>query len=213
VTNVTGLDLAIIPAGAALAGVILGTVGNAYLDRRRDRRAALRERDQAIAELLAATVDLITGVQAVRAAYYQQHAIFRHYIRLSAGVLTALSSTMTGPGKFDWKGLLDWHAARPGLDRLLIMDRELDDRQRTVALDLATTVMPRSARFYGAVAILTLGPDIKIAKAVRTLTPAVGELLEVIAADKKKYAPARNRAEEALSAFRAVADQRQPRKI
>jgi hypothetical protein len=69
VTNVTGLELAIIPAGAALVGVVLGTVGNAYLDRRRDRRAACRERDQAIAELLTATVDLISGVQAVRAAY------------------------------------------------------------------------------------------------------------------------------------------------
>lgn len=103
--NVTGLELAIIPAGAALVGVVLGTVGNGYLDRRRDRRAACCERDQAIAELLTASVDLITGVQAVRAAYHQQHATVRHYIRVSAGVLAAFGSTMTGAGKFDWPRL------------------------------------------------------------------------------------------------------------
>lgn len=212
VTNVTGLELAIIPAGAALLGVVLGTVGNAYLDRRRDRRMACRERDQAIAELLTASVDLITGVQAVRAAYHQQHATVRHYIRLSAGVLAALGSTMTGAGKFDWTGLLDWHSAWPALDRLLAIDRELDDRQRAVALDLATMVTPRTARFYAAVAVLTLGPDIKIANAVRDLTPAVGALLEVIASEEKKYARARARAEKALGTFRTVADQRRRRK-
>jgi len=208
VTNVTGLELAIIPAGAALVGVVLGTVGNAYLDRRRDRRTACSERDQAIAELLTATVDLVTGVQAVRAAYHQKHMTFRHYLRVSAGVLTALGSTMSGPGKFSWRGLLDWHTARPALDRLLAIDRELDDRQRTVALDLATMVTPRTARFYAAVAVLTLGPDIKIANAVRDMTPAVGALLEVVAAEEKKYARGHTRAEKALGAFRAVADQR-----
>lgn len=61
-TNVTGLELAIIPAGAALVGVVLGMVGNAYLDRRRDRRAARRERDQAIAELLTATPSGLGGL-------------------------------------------------------------------------------------------------------------------------------------------------------
>jgi hypothetical protein len=212
VTNVTGLELAIIPAGAALVGVVLGTVGNVYLDRRRDRRAACRERDQAIAELLTATVDLMSGVQAVRAAYHQQHATLRHYIRLSAGLLTALGSTMTSPGKFNWRGLLDWHTGRPALDRLLTMDRDLDDRQRTVALDSATMVTPRTARFYAAVATLTLGPDIKIAQAVRQLTPAIGALLEVLGANEKKYARTRTQAEKALGTFRNVADQRSRRK-
>lgn len=120
---------------------------------------------------------------------------------------------MTSPGKFDWRGLLDWHTARPALGRLLAMDRELDNRQRTVALDLVTMVTPRTARFYAAVAILTLGPDIKIAEAVRELPPAVGALLEVIAADEKKYARTRTRAEKALGTFRTIADQRPRRKI
>jgi hypothetical protein len=213
VTNVTGLELAIIPAAAALVGVVLGTAGNAYLDRRRDRRAAYRERDQAIAELLAATVDLISGAQAVRAAYHQQYATLRHYIRLSAGLMTALGSTMTRPGKFDWKGLLDWHTGRPAIDRLLTMDRELDDRQRMVALDLATMVTPRTARFYASVATLTLAPDIKIAEAVRQLTPAIGALLEVLGANEKKYARTRTDAENALGTFRNVADQRRRSKV
>lgn len=212
VANVTGLELAIIPAGAALAGVVLGAIGNVYLDRRRGRRAACRERDQAIAELLTASVDLISGVQAVRAAYHQPHATVRHYIRVSGGVLAALGSTMTGAGKFDWRGLLDWHTARPALDRLLAIDREMDDRRRTVALDLTTMVTPRTARFYAGVAVLTLGADVKIANAVRELTPAVGALLEVIAGEEKKYIRARARAEVALRGFRAVADQRQRRK-
>lgn len=49
-----------------------GIAGSGYLDRLRDQRAAKRERDRAIAELLTATVELITGVQAARAACQQQ---------------------------------------------------------------------------------------------------------------------------------------------
>ena len=207
-TDVTGLELAIIPAASALVGVALGIAGNGYLDRRRDRRLALRERDAAIAELLTATVDLMSGVQAVRVAYHQHLATFRHYIRISVGILAALGSSMTAPGKFEWRELLDWYTASPFLNRVLTMDRELDERQRTVALDLATTVTPRTARFYAAVAVLTLGSDVKIANAVRELTPAVGALVEVMAANDKKYSRARARAEKALGAFRQMADQR-----
>jgi hypothetical protein len=208
VTNITSLELALIPAGAALAGVVLGTAGSAYLDRRRDKRTARRDRDQAIAELLAATADLMSGAQAVRAAYHQQHAAIRHYIRVSAGVLAALGATMPGAGKFDWKGLLDWHTGGPALNRFLAIDRELDERQRTIALDLATILAPRVARFYAAVAVLTLGSDVKIANAVRDMTPAIGTLLEAIAAKERKYVRARTGTETALGTFRTIADQR-----
>lgn len=85
-TNVTGLELGLIPAGSALLGVVLGIVGNAYLDQRKDRRAARREQDQAIAELLTATVDLVTGVQAVRAAYHQRHATFGCWTGIRQGL-------------------------------------------------------------------------------------------------------------------------------
>ena len=63
---VTPLEIALIVPVAALVGVALGIVGNGYLERLRDRRRAKRDRDQAIADLLTATVDLITGAQAVR---------------------------------------------------------------------------------------------------------------------------------------------------
>jgi hypothetical protein len=209
VTNVTALELALIPAGAALVGVAVGTVGNAYLDRRRDRRAAKHQRDQAIAELLTATVDLINGVQVVRAAYYRQHPNWLRNIRIAATLIVAAGSVMTHGDKLTWETLRDWHSLSPGLDRLLAADCELDEKQRIIALDLATVVAPRTARFYAAVAILTLGPDKRIADAVRDLAPTVDALIEVIAAPPKKYDGARAHAEEALGRFRDVADQRQ----
>jgi len=145
--------------------------------------------ESAIAELLTATADLMIGVQAARAAYHQQLPMFRHYIRVSAGVIAALGSTMTGVGTFSWRGLLDWHTLRPALDRLLTIDRDLDDKQRTVALDLTTVLTPRTSRFYAAVATLTLGPDDKIADAVRGMAPAVGTLLGLIVANDKEIRP------------------------
>ena len=153
VTNVTGLELALIPAGAALFGVALGTVGNAYIDRLRERRAAKHERDQAIAELLTATVDLLTGVQTVRAVY-RQHTTWRHYLRISAATLAALGLAPSSGGRLTLSTLLQWPNFGPVLDRLLATDRELDANQRTAALDLATVVAPRAVKFYAAVAVL-----------------------------------------------------------
>ena len=66
---VTPFEIALIAPVAALAGVLLTFAGNARLERLREGRSARQGQDQAIAELLTATVDLITGVQAVRAAY------------------------------------------------------------------------------------------------------------------------------------------------
>ena len=142
VTSLTPLELALIPAGAALVGVALGIIGNASLERQRDRHTARHERDQAIAELLTATIDLVAAVQAVRAAY-QQQTTWRHYIRISATILAAVGTVMTSGEKLSSEMLKDWHRLSPGLDRILAADRELDDKQRTIALDLATIVAPR----------------------------------------------------------------------
>lgn len=191
---------------AALAGVALGIGGNAHLERLGERRAARRGQDQALAELLTATVDLLTGVQAVRAAY-QQQTRWRHYIRTAATLVAAVGSTMRS-GETLSSELLTWDRASPAFERILAADSALDDRQRTIALDLATIVGPRLTRFFAAVAVLTLGEDKKIADAARDLTDEVGKLLDVIAAKEKKYAPARERVGKALEAFRAIADQR-----
>jgi len=203
---VTSLEIALVAPVAALAGVALGIGGNARLDRLRERRAARRTQDQAIAELLTATVDLITGIQAVRAAYMQQTR-WRHYIRGAATLIAAVGSTMTSGETFS-SDLLTWGRASPAFERILAADSELDARQRTTAMDLAAVVAPRLTRFYAAAAVLTLGNDKKIADAVRDLSNEVGKLLDVIAAKERKYAPARERVGKALEAFRAIVDRR-----
>lgn len=203
---VTPLELALISPVAALIGVAVGIGGNGYLDRLRERRAARRERDQAIAELLTATVDLLSGVQTVRAVY-QQQTRWRHYLRVTTILMSSIGSMLTAGETISWD-LLNWRRMSPSLERLLTEDRELDDRLRTTGLDLATNVIPRTTRFYAAVAVLTLGDDKPIADAVRGLTDAVGKLMEVIGAKEKKYTLAREHVGEALRAFRTVADQR-----
>jgi hypothetical protein len=206
VAFLTPLEIALISPAAALAGVALGTAGTAYLDLSRERRAAKGAHDQAVAELLTATVDLITGIQAVRGAY-QSHTRWRHYIRVSAMVVAAFGSTMT-IGETISRELLDWRRASPAFERILAADRDLDDTQRRTALDVATVVSPRATRFYAAVTILTLGPDKQIANAVRDVADAVGELLEALGAKEKEYARTRDRVGNALTAFRTVVDRR-----
>lgn len=205
--TLTTAELALIPAGTALAGVALGIAGNGYLDRRKERRAARDQRDQAIAELLTATVDVITGIQALRAAHLKQGG-WRHYIRVSAILVAAMGQILGPGGKFSDDILGDWHRLAPGFERVLTADRDLDDKQRTTALDMATLVLPRTVTFYTAVATLTLGPDKDLANAARKLNIAIADLLEVMAARQRKYQRARTRVEKALAQFRAVADQR-----
>ena len=65
VSELSALASALIGAGAVLAGGILGVASNERLERRRERREAKRRRDAAVAELLTATVDLLTGAQAI----------------------------------------------------------------------------------------------------------------------------------------------------
>src|SRR6266851_2900191 len=133
---------------------------------------------------------------------------WRHYTRLSAVLLAAFGSEFASPAGLSLDDVLDWRRLAPVFDRILAVDRDLDDRKRLVALDLATVLLPRTVRFYSAVAVLTLGSDKQIASAVRDLTPAVGRLMEVIAVKARTYERARARAEKALGQFRAVADQR-----
>lgn len=203
---VTSLELALIPAGAALAGVALATAGNGWLDRRRDIRAARRQRDQAIAEMLTATADLMSGIQTIRAAY--DRSAWRAQFRTAAAVYTAIGTALGGEESVTWNTFLDWRKSAPFLERLLAIDRVQNDQQRTIAQDLTAVLLPRTSRFFAAVALLTLGQDQKLAGAVRDLTPAMTELLELIAAKDRKYARARSDAENALGRFRDIADQR-----
>jgi hypothetical protein len=205
-SSVTPLEIALITPAVALVGVALGIVGNGYLDRLRDRRTAKRERDQAIAELLTATVNLTTGAQAVRVAYHKQTRR-RHFIRVSAVLMAAIGSAMRR-GETLSSDLLQWNRLSPAFDRILAEDRQLVEGQRTAALDVATVLGPRMTRFYAAVAVLTLGEDKEIADAVRNLANSVGAFVEVIAARQRKYDSARDRVGKALREFRRVADRR-----
>ncbi|SRR6266567_223117 len=203
---VTNLDLALISAGAALGGVALGIFGNGWLDRLRDRRAARQSRDQAIAEILTAAVDLISSVQAIRAAYDTSR--WRAQLRNAVALVTAINTAFAGEESITRHTILDWRKNAPLMERIVSIDRWQSEQQRTVALDLTSMLLPRTSRFYAAVAVLTLGPDKEIADAVRGMTPAVTGLLDVIAARNRQYARARLRADKALGKFREVAEQR-----
>jgi hypothetical protein len=205
----TSAELALITPTAALVGVALGIVGTAYLDRSRDRGAAKKAREQAITEVQTATVDLLTGVQAVRGAY-QHQTRWRHYIRET--VLTAASiGSMLKSGETPSLKLFDLQRISPSFERLLAEGSVLDDRQRTTALDVATIVGPRVTRFYEAAGTLTLGNDDETADATRALIRAVGALLEAIGEKDKKYTSARERVVQALGSFREVVGQERRR--
>lgn len=87
-------------------------------------------------------------------------------------------------------------------------DRGLSDQQRALALDLTGLLLPRTSRFFAAVAVLTLGSDQKLAGVTGDLSDAVAAVLEDIADKDRKYTRSRSRAEVALGRFRDAADQR-----
>jgi hypothetical protein len=95
----------------------LGIAGNGYLDRKRERRHATQRRDQAIAELLTATVDLVSGIYALCAAYVKQ-GIWRQYIRVSVVILSAAGTALGPERRFSADVLRDWHRMVPGFDRI-----------------------------------------------------------------------------------------------
>lgn len=198
----------IVPAAASLAASALTFAGTAYLERSRDRRAAKRERERAIVELLAATTDLTTGIQIVRTAHGVDNPAIRwthDYARRGAELLVAAGSVMTDGNRLTRKLLGDWHRMSPGLERLLAVDRGLDDNRRTIVLDANTIVAPRTQRFYEAVMVFTRDPDREVADAARELAGAIGAFLKVIAANGTKYTQAHARAEAALDVFRDAA--------
>jgi hypothetical protein len=113
VVHITGLELALIPTGSALAGVALGIAGQGWLYQRKERRQALQERDAAIAELLTATVDVVQGVQTIRAAYQGQDR-WRGWARKAAVIWSAVGIVLPGkPGdplpktRGEWSAVLD----------------------------------------------------------------------------------------------------------
>lgn len=197
---------ALIGAGAALAAGIAAIGGSLLIDRRRDRRNARRRDDAAVAELLTATVDLLSGVQVIQAAY-EGRSGWRWRMRTVATVFAAVCAAVASAGEVSLNALLDWRHVGRLIDRLLTEDRQLDDSQRTAALDVTAIVTTRSARFFAALAAITIGGSERgLSDAANRLAEAVGRLLETMGSRKREYQQARAAAERALSDFRRVAD-------
>ena len=199
------IDGALIAAVVAILSFIVAQAGSAASERRRERLAAIRHRDQAIAELLASVVDLITGIQAVRAAY-QGQAGWREHVRRMAVMLSAFGVEYGSPKALQLEEVLEWRRLGRFLAPLLAELNRMEASQRLVVTDLASILLPRTNRFYSAVATLTLGPDERVAGVVRQLTPAIGVLVETMAARRRKYERARRGAERALGDFRSAVD-------
>jgi hypothetical protein len=206
VNGVSGLELALITGGFTLGAVAVTFAGNWALEWARERRAGRRERQRALAELLTAAVDLMSGTHAIRAAYEKQGG-WRRLARNGGVLIAAIGPVLPPDGpvlrtRQDWGELLDWRRMAPMLDRLLTVLWKLDDRQRVAALDVNALLVARAVRFNAAVSALTLGEHAgkDVRAAVRDLVEAAGELLEAVMASPRKYARTRRRAERALAA-------------
>jgi hypothetical protein len=199
--------------GATLGAVIITFVGTSYQQHRQavrdDRmrkeqtqREARIRLESAIAELLAAAVDLLFGVRTVRLAH-ERRTKPMYYLRVSAILLCAVpagASSLTVFRQFDNMKTL--------LGAALDADRYQLDEARTIAVDLATVVTPRANRYFAGAALLTLGEDQEIADAVRELTPKVTAVMEATGARKHQFERKSSELQEAMEDFRAGAEKR-----
>lgn len=199
--RVTSTDVALVAAAAPVFAVAVTFGGQGILDRQRARRAEQQARDAAVAELLAAAIDLLVGVEAVRVGYDLERR-WPYYMRIAGAML--------GPF-FDltkWKQLRDVRTMRAFMETALTLDREVTNKNRQTALDYSTLVLPRINRLYATLTALTLGPETRIAAAAKDLAAKVGDYTETIGARKRAYEKARQRFEDGVAEFRRVADQR-----
>jgi hypothetical protein len=200
-SGVSNLGIALIAGGFTVVAVIVTFAGNAVLARQRSRHAASAARDAAIAELLAASTDLLLAVNVIRAGW-QHRTAWRTRLLLGAGILPHLYPVKT------WKDF-----TQPGIQQALMqaltsIARQQDDAARTLALDYAAMVIPRMNRFFAAAVAITLGSDKNLADAARKAASAAGQLMETAGARPRKLAQARGAFEREMGAFRAVADKR-----
>lgn len=136
--------------GAALLGVIVGSIGSAYLQRRQAQRDARIRLGGELAELLAAAQDLMIGVRVIRHVH-ERRTMSRFYLRLIAMFMRDYPVPST------WSDVADLSRLRPLLATAIEADRYQLDEARTVALDLATVVATKGNRYLTAAALLTLG--------------------------------------------------------
>jgi hypothetical protein len=130
--------------------VALTFAGNAVTGHQRDRRAARDARDAAIAELLAASIDLVQAVNVIRSRW-------KHQTAWRARMLIAAALMRDIPDVSSWKDVTDRSLLRRLLGSVRDLAREQDEAAPTFTLDYSATVAPKTSRFYVAVTALTLG--------------------------------------------------------
>lgn len=138
-------------------------------------------------------------------AAYERRPGWRWRIRLVATVFAAVCSALADAGEVSLGALLDWRHAGGLIDKLLGEDRQLDEAQRTAALDIGGVLTARTARSYSALAAITIGARWPTDAANR-LGEAVGVLPEAVGGKQRRYQQARTAAQRVLSDFRRAAD-------
>jgi hypothetical protein len=197
---------------ATILGAIVGYIGSVLQQRKQaDQDARVRREDAAhdarirleaaLAELLAASQDVLIGVRTIREAH-QRRTKPRYYLRLLAVVWHATPRLTT------WHDLTDFPTINSVLGALLELDREITEGQRIVAIDTANVLTPKLNRYFAVVALLTLGEDKQIADAVRQLTPKVTALVERTGSKKHESERLSTEMQNALEHFRDTADKR-----
>jgi hypothetical protein len=197
---------------AAFLGAIVAYIGSARQQRKQAERDAQVRREQAahdarmrleatLAELLAAALDVLIGIRAIREAH-ERRTTRRYYVRVLAVLLHTLPRPTT------WRDLIDYPVIRSALGAALELDRENTEAQRMVAIDTANVVAPKLNRYFAVVALLTLGEDKQVADAVRQLTPKVTTLAEQAGTKKRDFERLSTEMQKALEHFRDVADKR-----
>ena len=186
---------------ATLLGVIVGFILTGYQQQRENARQDRIRYERAIAELLAASLDLLTGARVLRLAH-GRNTRWRFNLRLAGDILVAL------PEVTSTEVLKDYETMRSLMGCVMNQWRDQIADQRMVALDTSTVLVPRVIRFFQAVALVTLGDDEVIADAVRAVTPKVYALLGSLAAHKKQFGDVSSDMEKALEAFRSTVDER-----
>ncbi len=107
----------------------------------RNRRAARNARDAAIAELLAAAIDLVQAVNVIRSSW-------KHQTNWRARLLITAALVRDIPDLHSWKDLANRATMRKLLGTARDLAHDQDEAVRTFTLDYATTVAPRTSRFY-----------------------------------------------------------------
>jgi hypothetical protein len=186
---------------AAFLGAIVTYIGSTRQQRKQGQRDARIRLEAALAELLAASQDVLIGVNTIRRAH-ERRTRFRYYFRILAVEWHAIPRLTT------WRDLVDYPAIRSALGAALELDREYMDAQRMVVMDIANVVTPKLNRYFAAVALLTLGEDKQITDAVRQLTPKVTALVEGSGAKKRDFEHLSMEMQKALEHFRDIADKR-----